>query len=109
MDTTKPETLALKTITLPGGKVATIRKGTGKDLRMAQRMVGNDSDPTAIGFALIARLTEIDGQTIVFEDVDLMPLADVLMLTGEVMGENFQFPPLPGSPRSSNSGSTQLN
>jgi|SRR5690242_20095369 len=87
-----------KTITLPCGATAEVRKGRGKDLMRAHRAVRGKDDPMAIAFALIAELTNIDGKSIVYEDVLEMGLADVLALQTEIMGSDFQFPPLPSSP-----------
>jgi hypothetical protein len=87
-----------KTITLPSGATAEVRKGRGKDLMRAHRAVRGKDDPMAIAFALIAELTNIDGKSIVYEDVLEMGLADVLALQTEIMGSDFQFPPLPSSP-----------
>jgi len=78
---------------LPSGKTALIRKGVGRDLMRAQRVVGSSSDPTAVVFALIAELVEIDGEKIVYEDLLAMDLNDVLALQSEVAGANFQGPP----------------
>jgi len=80
-------------LVLPTGKTATIRKGFGRDLMRAQRVVGTSSDPTAVVFALIAELVEIDGEKIVYEDLLAMDLNDVLALQSEVAGANFQGPP----------------
>jgi hypothetical protein len=85
-----------KTIALPSGAVASIRCARGRDLMRAQR-AATGGDPTAVVFALIAELTEIDGRRIVFEDVMAMDLGDVLALQTEVVGENFEFPPQRGS------------
>jgi hypothetical protein len=78
---------------LPSGKTATIRRGYGRDLMRAQRVVGASSDPSAVVFALIAELVEIDGEKIVYEDLLAMDLNDVLALQSEVAGANFQGPP----------------
>jgi|SRR5208283_2103813 len=78
---------------LPSGRSAIIRKGFGRDLMRAQRVVGASNDPTAVVFALIAELVEIDGEKIVYEDLLAMDLNDVLALQSEVAGANFQGPP----------------
>jgi hypothetical protein len=78
---------------LPSGRTAIIRKGVGRDLMRAQRVVGAANDPTAVVFALIAELVEIDGERIVYEDLLAMDLNDVLALQSEVAGANFQGPP----------------
>ena len=98
-----------KTITLPSGATAEVRKGRGKDLMRAHRAVRGKDDPMAIAFALIAELTNIDGKPIVYEDVLEMGLADVLALQTEIMGSDFQLPPLPSSPALSSSDSQSRN
>src|ERR1700693_4497001 len=80
-------------LVLPSGKNATIQRGVGRDLMRAQRVVGASTDPTAVVFALIAELVEIDGEKIVYEDLLAMDLNDVLALQSEVAGANFQGPP----------------
>jgi hypothetical protein len=97
----RPTPAATKTITLPSGKTAVIREAFGQDLMRAQRAIGDSPDPSAVMFALVAETVEIDGKPIVYDDVLLMKLADVLMLQREVMGENFASPPPPPSPGSS--------
>ena len=98
-----------KTIRLPSGATAEVRKGRGKDLMRAHRVVRGKDDPMAIALALIAELTNIDGKPIVYEDVLEMDLADVLTLQTEIMGSDFQLPPLPSSPASSTSDSQSRN
>jgi hypothetical protein len=83
----------VRTLVLPSGKSAAIRKGFGRDLMRAQRVAGPSSDPTAVIFALIAELVEIDGSKMVYEDLLAMELGDVLSLQAEVAGANFQVPP----------------
>jgi len=73
-------------VTLPSGRVATIREGRGRDLIQAQRLVGKATESNALMQALAAILCEIDGKTIVYEDVLDMPVADVLTLEAEVLG-----------------------
>ena len=91
----------VRMLSLPSGKNAAIRKGFGRDLMRAQRVAGAGGDPTAVVFALIAELAEIEGKRIVYEDVLSMDLDDVLALQAEVAGANFQDPPPAPSPRSS--------
>ncbi|HYB92392.1 MAG TPA: hypothetical protein VEC38_15250 [Candidatus Binataceae bacterium] len=93
-----------RTIELPSGAAAAVRKGYGRDLMRAQRAAAG-GDPTAVVFALIAELAEIDGRRIAYEDVLAMELGDVLALQAEVIGENFQGPPLQTSQASSGSDS----
>jgi hypothetical protein len=74
-----------KEIKLPSGKLALVRKGFGRDLMRAHRAVGHNPEPTAITFALIAELAQVDGKTIVYEDVQAMELGDVLTLEAEIV------------------------
>ena len=85
-------TSQLRSLTLPSGKAAAIRRGKGRDLMRAQRAVAGNPDPTAVVFALIAELAQIDGTPIVYEDVVEMDLGDVLVLQAEVTGANFPEP-----------------
>lgn len=94
-----------KVLILPSGRSASIRKGFGRDLMRAQRAAGVSADPSAVVFALIAELAEIDGKRVVYEDVLGMELPDVLVLQGEVAGANFQDPLPAPSPHSSTSDS----
>jgi hypothetical protein len=97
----EPERKVPRTLSLPSGKRAAIRKGLGRDLMRAQRAAGTEADSTAVVFALIAELVEIDGRRILFEDLLEMELEDVLVLQSEVVGPNFYSPPPPSSPPSS--------
>ena len=81
-----------RTIELPSGKSAEVRKGFGRDLMRAQRVAAG-GDASAVIFALIAELTRVDGRKIVYEEVLEMELADVMALQAEVIGENFDHPP----------------
>ena len=92
-DIAKSERRDHSVLVLPSGKSAAIRKGCGRDLMRAQRVVGASNDPNAVVFALIAELVEIDGEKIVYEDLLAMDLNDVLALQSEVAGANFQGPP----------------
>lgn len=105
-------------ITLPSGRFATIREGRGRDLINAQRAVGRNAESTALLQALVAMLCTVDGQALIYEDVLEMPVGDVLMLEGEVLGNfpvaqaslpaqpsNQQSPTPPASPASSISAS----
>jgi len=81
-------------IKLPSGRVALVRKGCGRDLMRAHRVAGHNAEPTAVTFALIAELAQVDGKAIVYEDVLAMSLGDVLSLEAGIMegleeAENF--------------------
>ena len=66
-----------KTLTLPSGKVATLKKGRGYDLLQAQQKAKTSEE---IPYALIAELAEIDGQKLVYEDILELDLEDVIAL-----------------------------
>ncbi|HLW69816.1 MAG TPA: hypothetical protein VKS22_04255 [Candidatus Binataceae bacterium] len=80
---------------MPSGRKAVIREGFGRDLMRAQKVA---RDVAEIPMALVAQLVEIDGATIVYEDVLEMNLADVLMLQAQVMSGDFDSPPPPTLP-----------
>lgn len=74
----------MKQVNLPTGKTATIRGEKGRDLLNAQR---KSKTPDEIMFALIAELTEIDEQPLIYEDLLEMELEDVLALQAEMSGK----------------------
>ena len=73
-----------KKITLPSGKIATLRKGRGYDLLQAQQKAKTSEE---IPYALIAELAEIDGQKLVYEDILELDLEDVIALQTEISGK----------------------
>ena len=102
------EEQATRTIDLPSGVRAEVRRGHGRDLMRAQRAaVGGDA--SAVIFALIAEVARVDGHKIVYEDVLEMDLADVMALQAEVIDENFDRPPQRASQVSSISDSQSGN
>jgi hypothetical protein len=70
----------VKEITLPSGKTAKIKEGKGKDLFWA---LSNSTGQNDIIKLLIVRLTEIDGKPITEDDLEELPLADVMVLMKE--------------------------
>jgi len=70
----------MKEITLPSGRVARIKEGKGKDLFWA---LSNSTGQNDIIKLLIVRLTEIDGKPITEDDLEELPLADVMALMRE--------------------------
>jgi hypothetical protein len=70
----------MKEITLPSGRVARIKEGKGKDLFWA---LSNSTGQNDIIKLLIVRLTEIDGKPITEDDLEELPLADVMTLMRE--------------------------
>lgn len=83
----KVQDVGTKTFDLPSGRSASIQEFKGKHIKMAQRIVGEDSDNLI--YAIIAMLTTIDGQPVVMEDFDEMPGKDALRLMGEFGEANF--------------------
>lgn len=73
-----------KTLTLPSGKTAVLRKGKGFDLFQAQKKAKTSEE---IPYALIAELVEIDGLKLVYEDILELDLEDVIALQAEVSGK----------------------
>jgi hypothetical protein len=90
-----------RTLDLPSGARAEVRKGHGRDLMRAQRAAAG-GDASAVIFALIAEVSLVNGRKIVYEDVLEMDLADVMALQAEVIGENFDHPPQRASQASFN-------
>jgi hypothetical protein len=70
-----------KEITLPSGKIAKIKEGKGKDLFWALSISTRQHDIIKL---LIVRLTEIDGKPITEDDLEELPLADVMVLMKEI-------------------------
>jgi len=71
-------------LTLPSGKKVKLESGKGYHLLNAQRKAKTSEEIT---FALIAELAEIDGQSIVYEDLLEFDLEDVLALQAEISGK----------------------
>lgn len=71
----------MKEITLPSGMTAKIIEGKGLHLLQAQRKA---KYPDEVPYALISELTQVEGQTLVLEDILELPLADVTTLLEEV-------------------------
>jgi hypothetical protein len=95
-------------IILPSGRIATLRRGVGRDLMRAQR-AAQSAEPAAIIFALIAELARIDGAPVLFENVLAMDLADVMLLQEEVISENFPLAASPTPPLSPDSSTLDSN
>ena len=71
-------------LTLPSGKKVKLAPGKGYHLLNAQRKAKTSEEIT---FALIAELAEIDGQSVVYEDLLEYDLEDVLALQAEISGK----------------------
>ncbi len=74
----------IKEITLSDGKIAIIKDGKGRDLLNAQKKAKSSGE---IPYALIAELTEIDGNYLVYVDILELPIADVIQLQEAIGGK----------------------
>ncbi|HVB79932.1 MAG TPA: phage tail assembly protein [Candidatus Binataceae bacterium] len=91
-----------KTVTLSDGRIATVRRSKGGDLIHAQEIGG--SNRIKFTCALLARITEIDGRPVVFEDVKELYASDIDRLSTEASGDFLSSTEKP-SPASSNGDS----
>ena len=73
-----------KEIKLSDGKLAVIKDGKGLDLLNAQKKAKTSNE---IPYALIAELTEIDGNYLVYEDILELPIEDVILLQEAIGGK----------------------
>ena len=73
-----------KEIKLSDGKRAVIKDGKGLDLLNAQKKAKTSDE---IPYALIAELTEIDGNYLVYEDILELPIEDVILLQEAIGGK----------------------
>lgn len=73
-----------KELNLPSGKVAQIKDGKGFDLLQAQIKAKSSEE---IPYALIAELVEIDGESLIYEDILELDLQDVIALQAEISGK----------------------
>ena len=73
-----------KEIKLSDGKLAVIKDGKGLDLLNAQKKAKTSDE---IPYALIAELTEIDGNYLVYEDILDLPIEDVILLQEAIGGK----------------------
>ena len=73
-----------KEIKLSDGKLAVIKDGKGLDLLNAQKKAKTSDE---IPYALIAELTEIDGNYLVYEDILELPIEDVIALQEAIGGK----------------------
>ena len=73
-----------KEITLSDGKIAIIKDGKGRDLLNAQKKAKTSDE---VPYALIAELTEIDRNYLVYEDILELPIEDVILLQEAIGGK----------------------
>lgn len=79
----KPEDIRAE-FDLPSGKHVVIRKGKGKDLRLALMAAGASADAFTILNAIIARLGLFDGKRVTMESLDELDFDDAMALNAEV-------------------------
>jgi len=72
--------------TLPSGKKILVKKGKGRHLRNAQRMMTGGSNNSDIARALATYLCTIDGAYVNLEDFDNMDLPDVIAIEAHFLG-----------------------
>ncbi len=96
--------LESRTITLPSGKVATVRPQKGRDALRAARIADPAKEPIAFLHAAIAQVATIDGKPLVAEDVAELYQADINALAAAMIDEKFFLDPASSS-GSSNAGS----
>jgi hypothetical protein len=89
-----------KSVILSDGTKATVRKPRGRDLVRAQDVAGGDNK-FKFTCAMLAQVTELDGQPCVMEDVMDLWAADIDLLSRETAGD-FLSSTAPSSPSSSN-------
>lgn len=96
----------VETVDLPSGKVATFRKGFGRDMMKAQkilRLLGEEmTDAFALSCALASVLGRIDGKAFTYEDIMDMEIPEATALAGAA-SENFSSRARETSPPSSGS------
>lgn len=75
---------------LPSGKSYVLRKGYGRDLKLAQKIAGDDGDD--VTFALIAILVKIDGEELDLDAALDLDLPDVMALNEAITGKASKTP-----------------
>jgi hypothetical protein len=91
-----------RTLELPSGRSATIRRAKVRDLLRAHRATGFSEEPMMVTVGLIAEVTQIDGVPVIYEDLLDMPAEDGLFLQAHVLevtgpGANFPERPVAGA------------
>lgn len=72
-----------RTLTLPSGATAIIRRATGADLRLAARHATPGGEDRSV-MALAASLVRIDGRSLYPDELDALPLPDFMVLQAAV-------------------------
>ena len=85
-----------KTVTLSDGTIATIRKARGRDLIRAQDVAGGENKFKFI-CAMLAQVTQLNGEPCVMEDIMELWAADIDLLS-QTAGGDFLSSTAPSSP-----------
>jgi hypothetical protein len=86
----------VKTVTLSDGSIATVRRPRGRDLVRAQDVAGNDNK-FKFTCAMLAQVTQLNGEPCVMEDIMELWAADIDVLSKETAGD-FLSSSAPSSP-----------
>jgi hypothetical protein len=101
-----------KTVELPSGRIATFRKGLGRDMMRAQKILQAMDDemtnPFALSCALASVLGRIDDKPFTYFEIMEMDIPEASALAGAA-SENFSSRGRETSPPSSASGSNAVN
>jgi len=97
----------IKTVTLSDGSVATIRRPRGRDLVRAQDIAEGDNK-FKFTCAMLAQITQLNGEPCVMEDIMELWAADIDRLSGEAAGD-FLSSRAPSSSSSSSGGFATQN
>jgi hypothetical protein len=84
-----------KTLTLPSGKAAVVRRGTGDTIMRSARLVGAEDrgNPMALAMAHLAVKLTLDGRHLTYEEVLELDEDDVYALLGMTQGKGPTSPP----------------
>lgn len=74
-----------RTVPLSDGRVATLKRATGRHLIKASVVSGGENQ-FALLMGVVSQVATIDGSPVLFEDLQDMDAMDVLMLVGAVLG-----------------------
>lgn len=91
-------------LTLPSGIKARVRRGKGRDLRMAQMACGEPFDMGKLDNAMTARLSFLDGKPATFEQIEDLDIVDFVALKEAVVEAN-KSPSAPAGEDNASSGS----
>ena len=75
---------AARTIKLRSGKIVSVFAGKGRDMSEASRLIKGDT--ARLPAALMARLVTVDGNKMVMEDYEDLPMTDYMAIQ-EVMSD----------------------